>query len=233
MISEKNDRLIIGHAAEIESSSDEPEEARDRFFLKMILGILLVALLLFYIIPLTAIPRVVQPRDIPTLDELREDGFLEFETYSVSGSPTEKLLYYKSTAFPEIKGIASYAASRSCAETDTLCYAKALYYFARDNVQYISDPHRTEYIESPQETLKAGSADCDGFAVLLASLYHNIGISSRYVIVKNHIFIQIRVPDAPRRYIGNDGYIPLDPTCSWCKFGEMPPSNLGEWSYLG
>ncbi|HDP74237.1 MAG TPA: hypothetical protein ENN46_04790 [Candidatus Woesearchaeota archaeon] len=234
LISEKNDRLIISHAAEIESDSGlTEEEPTDRFFLKMILSILLIAVLIFFVVPLTAIPRQIQPQEIPTLDELREDGFLGFEAYSVSGSPTEKLLYYKSTTFPEIKTIASYVASRSCPEPDTLCYAKALYYFTRDNIQYISDPHKTEYIESPHETLKAGSADCDGFAVLLASMYNNIGLRSRYVIIKNHIFIQVRIPDAPRRYIGNDGYIPLDPTCSWCRFGELSPSNLGDWAYLG
>ncbi len=136
------------------------------------------------------------------------------------------MIYYRSRISPEIKTIANYIATQACPYTEgnnELCHAKAIYYFVRDNIKYVPDPLKTEYIESPELILNSESADCDGFSVLLASLYTHIGIESRYVLIKNHIFTQIKLKE-PSKYADKDGYIYLDATCKECEFGELPNS---------
>jgi len=47
-----------------------------------------------------------------------------------------------------------------------------------ENIRYISDPYKLEYIASPIETLRVKAGDCDDFAVLLALMYRAVGIRS-------------------------------------------------------
>jgi len=47
-----------------------------------------------------------------------------------------------------------------------------------ENIRYISDPYKLEYVASPIETLRIKAGDCDDFAVLLASMYRAVGIRS-------------------------------------------------------
>lgn len=47
-----------------------------------------------------------------------------------------------------------------------------------ENIRYISDPYKLEYIASPEETLRVKAGDCDDFAVLLASMYRAVGVRS-------------------------------------------------------
>jgi len=45
-----------------------------------------------------------------------------------------------------------------------------------DNIRYVSDPYRGEYVQHPIETLRLRAGDCEDFAVLLTSLYRAVGL---------------------------------------------------------
>jgi transglutaminase-like putative cysteine protease len=100
-----------------------------------------------------------------------------------------------------------------------------MYYFVRDNIQYVSDPYAKEYIASPLETLKTGGGDCDDGALLLAAMLESIGVNTRIVTIPGHAFVKAEMPDAPPKYkIG--GWIYMDWTCRTCSFGEIPYNNI-------
>ncbi|MDK2850076.1 MAG: hypothetical protein PWP03_515 [Candidatus Woesearchaeota archaeon] len=224
----------LPHTQDLEESneleiSEELENKNSGFFIKMIALFIAISIILFFVIPSTIFEPENKPVRIPSLEELNNQGLLKnlnLSTVDNTGNTLEQLITYRSKTYPEIKVIADYIASKACPYKDgnnELCYAKALYYFVRDNIQYIPDPSKTEFIEPPQITLKSGSADCDGFAVLLSSLYHHVGIDSRYVIIKNHVFIEAKLKKSSK-YDNKEGYIPLDPTCKDCEFGTLPSS---------
>ena len=64
--------------------------------------------------------------------------------------------------------------------------------------------------------------DCDDHAVLLANLMRSIGIYTDFVHVPRHVYIRIYLPEAPKKYLDEEGWIELDPTCKHCEFGEIP-----------
>ena len=125
---------------------------------------------------------------------------------------------------PLIKQTATKIATYSC-NGNKVCYAKAIFYFVRDNFDYVSDP-RTEYVESAREVLATGGSDCDGIAVLLANLEQAIGIETRFVFITGHVYVQIKLDDAMKKYKIEDSWINLDATCDYCGFGEIPYKNI-------
>lgn len=111
--------------------------------------------------------------------------------------------------------------------------AKAICEWVRDNIGYVSDPQGSEYIQLPEETLNNGGGDCDDQAVLLASLLMCIGFQCALIFIPKHVYVAVHCPDAPgdmRTYPSSawpDGssardWIGCDPTCSNCRFGEIP-----------
>ena len=119
---------------------------------------------------------------------------------------------------PLVKQAATFIATYGCGP-EKICQLKAQYYFVRDRFVYVSE--HDEYIQSPAEMLYTGGGDCDDHAVLLASLVQSIGIPTRFVLTRNHIYVLAYMPDAPRRYRDSDGWIPLDATCKSCRFAEI------------
>lgn len=237
------DDSILNHNNEIKEKEIQDKQEENTFLrtiskiMTILLSLFLISLLIVFIVPNEVFTSNPEPYKIITLKELEEQGFLSLEITNLiqknNLSHYEELIYYRSNPSREIVIIASKIASDSCLTSDEICYAKALFYFVRDNIKYIKDPVAIEHIESPMEVLITGATDCDGMAVLLSSLLTSIGIENRYVLIDNHVFVEIKIDNARKYYFQKDGYIALDPTCKNCNFGEVPYTNLfSEWKYL-
>jgi len=156
------------------------------------------------------------PGRIPTIDEvIPEDLSVKNITdRSLSGEGWNKFYYPND---PQIKMIANKIVSEACSGGPDVCNAKALYYFVRDNVNYVKDPVTFEHIETPEEVLITGLADCDGHAVLLANLLGAVGIQNGFETKPGHVYNTFFIPG----YRGNK-WIDIDATCKHCEFGEIP-----------
>lgn len=98
----------------------------------------------------------------------------------------------------------------NCPKKDWYAYAKAIFDFCHDQIQYAYDPHGVEWVESPDRILDAGIADCDSICVLFAALCEAIGLVCRYVTVRangsgkefSHVYAQVYIPG--RGWVGAD-----------------------------
>jgi transglutaminase-like putative cysteine protease len=209
---------IQREAAEIEREiqSEETNEPSWNFF-KLILGVFLVTILVLWAFPYTGLKHNPEPGPVPFLEP---DPNLNFTSERM-----ETLMdIYDLRVSPTTRRAAITITSESCSNSD-ICYAKALFYYVRDRVQYLSDPPY-EYIQSPEETL-LGAGDCEDQAILLIMLMKSIGIRTRMAIIPGHAYVEIYLPEAPNRYKDDNGWIVLDPTCRSCEFGEIPRQNIG------
>jgi transglutaminase-like putative cysteine protease len=209
--------------SECNELNEEKLEERGRNPLVYILALFMILLLILWIIPHYSVKLDPEPKNIPSKQDIvpsnitveqRNKTILTKNEFVELINPNNSL----------IKQIASKIASQSC-DGGKVCQAKAVFYFVRDNFDYISDP-RTEYIESAREVLAIGGSDCDGMAVLLANLQEAIGIETRFVFIPGHVYVQIKVDGALKKYKTEDGWINLDATCGHCKFGEIPYQNI-------
>jgi len=185
--------------------------------LRMILAVFLILIIILMIIPFYSIKLDPHPKYTPTVDEVF-DKSLVTELKSID---SVDIRAYVDTG-PIVKLTADKIVSLSCNTGNKICHAKALYLFVRDNIIYISDPG--EYFETPAEVLIGSGSDCDGMAILLASLMRSVGIETRFVMTPGHVYVQIYLDEAPKRY-KIDGWISLDPTCKTCEFGQIPIKN--------
>lgn len=192
----------------------EEEEPRRKPWI-WILAIFLILIFVLSVFPYYGIKRDPRPYREINLEQLyinennytRLKNFDEVKSFQLS---------------PVVKNSANKIGVYSCRDSNNICYAKAFFYFVRDNIQYVSDPEH-EYIQSPEETLYSGGGDCEDMTILLAMLMKSVGIDSRIVLTSNHAFLEIYLEDAMDSYKVND-YIGLDPTCSYCEFGEVMPN---------
>lgn len=185
--------------------------------IRVIIALVLILILLLMIIPdyyikLDPEPKPVQFEDIGVQIKLRN------QTIKINSS--QEFAQFVQHNNPEIKFIANKISTEAC-EPSTICYAKAQYYYVRDNINYIKDPISTEYIEPPIEVFASGGADCESGSILLASLLESIGIDTQLVFTSNHAYIRIKLDEAQNKY-KEDGWIYLDWTCSQCEFGKVP-----------
>lgn len=113
-----------------------------------------------------------------------------------------------------------------CANKDHLCYAQAVYTFARDHIKYAYDPHLVEYVESARRILRNKIADCDSIVILMAAMLENIGLATQFVTIKadperpdefSHVYLRVKIP--------NVGWVALDPTMPNKNFGWEAPGN--------
>ncbi len=192
----------------------------------IIMGLLLAAIIILYVIPYYAIPLNPEPTNIPTRIQALAPGIESSLEPKIEINGIEDMRLLVNPADHYIKFTADRIASQSCRES-TVCYAKAMYYFIRDNFQYIPDPVNTEYIEDPKEFLAAGGGDCESGSIALAALEESVGVDAQLVLISNHAYVRISLPDAPSTY-KNDGWIYLDWTCKECSFGEIPWQNWKE-----
>ncbi|MFH1399117.1 MAG: transglutaminase-like domain-containing protein [Candidatus Woesearchaeota archaeon] len=183
--------------------------------IRIIIAVILLVLIIATVIPYYSVRLDPEPRNIPVLTALAFNISLE-------GNHSQDITHISQFVMPsdpQIKFAANKIVTLSCSP-NPLCYAKALYYFVRDNIQYVADPLEQEYIEPPAEVLASGAADCESGSILLASLEEAIGIDAQLVLIQNHAYIRIKL-DAPKKY-QNNNYIYLDWTCKDCAFGEIP-----------
>jgi len=166
-----------------------------------------------------------EPHYIPTINEVVISN-LTIESINHAIDSRQDFLRFINPNDPEIKDVAVRIASMSC-NSEKVCQAKAIYYFVRDNFNYVSDPN-LEYVESPKEVLVTGGSDCDGLAVLLATLELAIGVDARLVFVPEHVYVELKLDKGPGKY---REWFPVDATCNSCKFGEAP-ATVAEKQYL-
>jgi len=207
----------------MEEIKEHKIEEEKRSPLVYILALFLILMLILWIIPYYSIKLDPEPKNIPAKEsilpanitiEKRNTTFVTRNEFLSLLNPNDQL----------IKQTASKVASQSC-NSEKVCQAKAIFYFVRDNFDYVSDP-RTEYVESAREVLATGGSDCDGMAVLLANLEEAIGIETRFVFIPGHVYVQIKLDSALKKYKTDEGWINLDATCDYCSFGEIPYKNI-------
>ncbi len=207
---------------EFDEKEDENQKEQEKVWftpLRIILSIVLLLMVVLMVVPYYGIRLDPNPREIPNyedvvLPELRQEEKIDIFTRSdfyklVNGNDQE------------IKIMADKIASYGCG-SEKVCQAKAIYYFVRNNLIYISDP-KYEYVKGPKETLITKGGDCDDHAVLLANFMEAIGIRTEFVFVPNHVYNKIYLPEAINRYkIRGTDWVELDATCKICEFGEIP-----------
>lgn len=183
--------------------------------IKYVLMLFLTILLVVWIFaPYTAIADP-EPDYIPGIDEVVVSN-LTIESVNHTIDSRNDFLKFINPNDPEIRNTAVRIASLAC-HGQKICQAKAIYYFVRDNFDYVSDPN-LEYIESPKEVLMTGGSDCDGLAVLLACLESAIGVDARLVFVPGHVYVELKLDAGPGKY---RAWFPADATCKTCRFGEI------------
>jgi hypothetical protein len=203
-------------------SSHEDEEEKEPWWrgpAKWIIAMFLVLMLIGMYFPYYNLKHNPAPLNIPSIGDISHI----FENAEIdNGGRTNQIgeaARYIDPTNPVIKQTATTISTQSC-DGSRICNAKALYYFVRDNIEYVSDPSGMEYIEPPVELLKTGGGDCESGAILLAALQESVGINARIVLIPGHALIRIFMPDAPKMYRHGD-WIYLDWTCSSCDFGEL------------
>ncbi|MBN1502533.1 transglutaminase domain-containing protein [Candidatus Woesearchaeota archaeon] len=190
--------------------------------LRVIGALFLVLIIVLINIPLSGIKIDPEPQNVPGLEIIPKDIELADR---ISVEERQDFLRLINPADPVIKQVADIIAAESC-DSNKVCQAKAIFYFVRDNFDYVSDPTEFEYIKSARESLISKAGDCDDAAILAANLMEAIGINTQFVFIPNHVYIQIYLPDALSKYKEKGGdWINLDPTCESCKFGEIPYIN--------
>ena len=202
---------------------EEEVEEEKRNPLVYILALFMILILLLWIIPYYSIKLDPEPKNIPTKESILPIN-ITIEKRNTTFVTRNEFLSLLNPNDPLIKQTATKIATYSC-NGNKVCYAKAIFYFVRDNFDYVSDP-RTEYVESAREVLATGGSDCDGIAVLLANLEQAIGIETRFVFITGHVYVQIKLDDAMKKYKIEDSWINLDATCDYCGFGKIPYKNI-------
>ncbi len=201
------------------------EEKEPIKFWKIIGALFLIIILLAMIIPHYAVKLDPEPTQIPEVREVIRDD-IPINNISHSIDKIEDFRRFLTPNDPIIKQAANKIVSRGC-DSNKACQAKAIYYFLRDKFTYVSDPSY-EYIAGAKETLFTESGDCDDMSVLAANLYRAIGIPTRFVFIPGHVYLQIKVDDALKKYKQKDGWINVDLTCTNCEFSKVPYSTIEE-----
>lgn len=187
--------------------------------IKYIIMLFLLLIIVLWYFPIESIKLDPQPTRIPTIAEVLPSDFkLENETIKISNQ--NDFYSYIKPNDPIIKQIATKISTISC-DGNQVCQAKAIYYFVRNNIEYVADPLGFEYVEDPKEVLYTKGGDCESGTLLLASLLGAIGIDYELVFIPAHVFLKIRLDKALKRYKINN-YVYLDWTCKNCNFGELP-----------
>jgi len=189
--------------------------------IKFIISLFLLLIIVMWVFSYYGVRLDPEPKTIPTIEEVVPAGIV-VNTSSVSTSVDSSLINPND---PTIKYVADRIAAISC-DGSKVCQVKAIYYFVRDNFDYVSDPNAFEYVKSAKQSLVSGGGDCDDSAVLISSLLESIGVKTKFVFIPRHVYIQAYLPDAVKRYKVENDWVNLDATCKNCKFGEIPLQNV-------
>ena len=201
----------------MESELPEEHEPWYKGPIKIIVGLFLLLIVVLWLVPYYGVKQNPEPQKIPTLKELKLNQFTVPQVNS-----TDIRSYIKTNS--EIKQVADKIVSSSCSPTHRVCNAKALFYFVQKNFNYVNDPLKFEYFKTPQESFNARNGDCDDSSILVSSLLNSVGFQTRFVFVPQHVYVQVKIPEAVSSYKTKDGWINLDATCQSCQFGEISPN---------
>lgn len=208
---------ILKEAHEIDQEKHFPKKKSPLWY---ILGIFLALLLVVMIVPSYSIRMDPHPSQIPTIDDVVRDVEIDSD---YAESITLDMI---DGSDPLVKEVADRIASIACESGQRVCQAKAMFYFVRDNFDYVSDPNSVEYVKNARQSLMVRGGDCEDGSLLVASLLDAIGIRWRLVFIPRHVYVEILLPGALNRYEQENGWIPLEVTCKNCKFGELPYQNV-------
>ncbi|MBW2997302.1 transglutaminase-like domain-containing protein [Candidatus Woesearchaeota archaeon] len=211
------------HRHHTQKTKDKPSR---RNMFSYLTALLLLLLIIMMVVPYYGLKLDPSPKNIPLPEEVMPNAIDQL-TEENPGLPAGSRANMRQLLMPDhqsIRNTAAMIATASCRESN-VCYSKALFYFVRDNFQYVGDPPNN-YLESPFETLQTRGADCDGLAILLANFQSAVGIPTRFAFIPGHVYVQVKIDSAPKKYKEKDGWISLDPTCSSCEFGEVPYTTI-------
>ena len=212
---------VLKEAIEINNNLKEEEEKK-KSPIGYIVGIFLALIIIFMAIPYYSVRLDPEPAKIPTINEV-------VRLTDINETPRNSItLDMVNGADPLIKETADRIASISCESGKKVCQAKAMFYFVRDNFDYVSDPNSVEFVKTAKESLYVHSGDCDDASVLLANLLDAIGIRTRFVFIPGHVFVQANIPEVLNKYRDEENWINIDATCEYCEFGEIPWSTSGK-----
>ncbi len=187
--------------------------------IKYIIMLFLLLLIIIWYFPLESIKLDPEPSRIPTIEEVMPSEFrLSNETIEIKQN--SDFYSYILPYDPVIKQIANKIATIGC-DGNQVCQAKAVYYFVRNNIEYVADPLGFEYVEDPKEVLYTKAGDCESGSLVLASLMGAIGLDYELVFIPSHVFLRIKLNEALKRY-KQGNWVYLDWTCKNCRFGELP-----------
>lgn len=199
--------------------NDEDEEPRSSGPFKLIAGLFILLIIVTWTFAYYGGKIDPEPKTIPTRQEVVPVG-LSLGNSSTKVTSRQDYYTFINPNDPEIKRIADKVSSISC-DSSRVCQAKAIYYFIRDNYDYVSDPVDSEYLEDPKEFLSIGIGDCESGTIALSSLLESIGVYTDLVFIPRHVYLKIKLPEASKRY-QKDGWVYLDWTCKNCEFGVTP-----------
>lgn len=189
--------------------------------LRIILTLALTLLIILTAVPYYNIKLDPSPSYVPSVEEVLPNN-VQIRNSSAINSVYDLRLFVTPND-PNVKYMANRIATLAC-DGNQICQAKAMYYFVRDNMEYVADPIGTEYIEPNIEMVSSGGGDCESGSLVLASLEEAIGVDAQLVFIYGHAYVRIKLDDAPRKYKYED-WIYLDWTCKNCAFGEIPWEN--------
>ena len=151
----------------------------------------------------------------------RNNTHTQYNTSKVSLQSRIDYFDFVNPTDPVLRRVAAKTVTISGCESNKACQAKALYYFVRDNIDYVSDPVDFNYVEDPKEVLYTAAADCESGTLLLATLLESIGIDVELVFVPGHALLRADIPKVSKKY-EKEGWVYMDWTCSNCDFGKTP-----------
>ena len=195
---------------------EEPDKGKSPWI--YVISVFLLLLIIMMIMPYYSIRLDPEPKAIPSMDDIVPKNII-IPNESLDITSKESFLLAINPSVPVVKQTADRIADYSC-KGNNICYAKAIFYFVRNEFDYINDPSSFEYVKSATESLATGNGDCDDASVLLANLLQAIGIRTRFVFVPGHVYIEAYMPETLKKY-RNDGWVSMDATCEYCEFGEI------------
>jgi len=200
-----------------EAESGEAGKGRNPIF--YISALFIIILLVLWALPLSTVKLDPEPRNMPLLNDILPDIL---SMPNISRPNGTNIRSFVDPINHVVKRAATKIVTQSCEPSKDaykVCQAKAVFYFVRDNFAYVSETD--EYIQTPEEMFYSRGGDCDDFAVLLASMEQAIGTPTRFVQMPRHVYVQVYVQDAHKKYKQEDGWINLDATCKSCGFGSV------------
>ena len=214
----------IEEIKKIEDGGIEEKEPWYKGPIRFIIMLFLLLIIVMWVFSYYAVKVDPSPKRIPSIDEVFVQNFeVNISTdRNIINKDYRKLIKPND---PVVKLVADKIVSIGC-EGSKVCQAKAIFYFVRDNFQYVADPNAFEYVKDARESLVTKTLDCEDGAILTASLLEAIGVNTRLVFIPRHAYIDILLPEATNRYKQKDGWISLDVTCKNCNFGEIPVYNI-------